>query len=214
MIINANTNRNLPYLFYRSALCRQGCLTAHSCECLTSLTATSDLCWVFRQVAVIGGYVKARLLHILILYVYEDIWKKVASSDADSVCFRKHMKFGTDKIDFNIQQQRRQNQHQTFKLSSFLFDNQQEILQNPANNRQETICHGYSISGHIFDVGTRNMRNLKKDGFRTQSWILPSGFIRLQDNLSLRYSRQSLCRLLFSSNSKKHRRSGGKARAR
>ena len=76
-----------------------------------------------RPVAVIGGYVM-----------------KGINWYANSVYFRKHMKYDTYKIDFNSRQQNRQNQHQTYKLSSILFDNRQDIRQNPANNRQETIC--------------------------------------------------------------------------
>ena len=114
---------------------------------LASLTASSDLCFCVQAgCGSLAVFVKVRLLQLLILHVYGDIWKKEASSNANFVCFRKHIKLDTDKIDFNNLHQNRQRRHQTCKLSSFLFDNRQESRQNPANNRQENIY----FENHIF----------------------------------------------------------------
>ena len=94
-----------------------------------------------RPVAVIGGYVM-----------------KGINWYADSVYFRKHMKYDTYKIDFNSRQQNRQNQHQTYKLSSILFDNRQDIRQNPANNRHETI----HFENYVFRAFLNAVRGLPR----------------------------------------------------
>ena len=96
---------------------------------LASLTASSDLCFCVQAgCGSLAVFVKVRLLQLLILHVYGDIWKKEASSNANFVCFRKHIKLDTDKIDFDNLHQNRQRRHQTCKLSSFLFDNRQENI--------------------------------------------------------------------------------------